>query len=305
MTDDTSAPQPGPVGPPDGRATDPRPPREVSIDTGGAPAGGGTGDVADHRTVDTVAATDRDLTVPPPASRPIHVEPTADPAGVLAVPDLAAAGVAVPLVDVTDEGDTAFAAEALDEETLHFGEPAPAPLVCQWCNAPLSDAGAEVCPHCGGRLQPVDETIVVPGVTTLPAEALEAELRLRRRIADAAASASARALGETPPVPPVPPVLPPVQDGDPVFRPPSDEVARLMREMELEARLAQVEREVPDEVLAQAEAAAAAERSVGVEPGGSPVADEHAVPGAVSDERAIPGPPDERYAAGDEAPPPR
>src|SRR5215211_5688579 len=84
--------------------------------------------------VDTVADTDADLTVPPPDSPPIDVEPTSDPAGVLVVPDLAASGVTGPLVDVTDEGDTAFAAESLDDETLHFGEAAPAPVVCQWCN---------------------------------------------------------------------------------------------------------------------------------------------------------------------------
>ena len=236
--------------------------------------------------VDTVAATDADLAVPPPDSPPIPVEPTSDPAGVFAVPDLAAAGVTGPLVDVTDEGDTAFVPESLDEETLHFGEPAPAPVVCQWCNAPLEDARAPVCPQCGGRLQPVDEDIVVPGVTTLPAEALEVELRLRRRIADAAASTSARALGDTPVVPTAPVVVPPVEDGSPVFRPPSDEVARLMREMELEARVAQLEREVPDEVLEQVEAAAAAGETGTFVPGASPVADDLAVPVAISDEGA-------------------
>lgn len=206
-----------------------------------------------------VGATGAREPAPVPESRPIDVEPTSDPAGVFAVPDLAATGVAAPLGDVTDEGDTAFAA-TLNEETLHFGEPAPAPIVCQWCNAPLADPSAAICPSCGGRLQPVDTDIVVPGVTTLPAEALEAELRLRRHIQDAATSASARVLGDTPATPPVPAadILKPVPDGDPVFRPPSDEVARLMRQMELEARIAQVEREVPEEVLEQAEAAAAA-----------------------------------------------
>jgi hypothetical protein len=246
---------------------------------------------------ETEAAVTEAPTVRPDESPPIHVEPTSDPAGVLAVPDLAAAGVAPPLVDVTDEGDTAFVAD-LDEETLHFGEPAPAPVVCQWCNEPLPDVDAEVCPHCGGRLRPVDEGIDVPGVTTLPSEALEAELRLRRRIQDAASSASARALGETPEptTAPTRAILPPVADGSDVFRPPSDEVARLMREMELQARIAQLEREVPEDVLERAEAAAAAQRAAEAEsqvempadvaPPGDSVAAEETRP------RVEPSPPD-------------
>jgi hypothetical protein len=217
--------------------------------------------------------------VRPVDSPPIHVEPMSDPAGVFAIPDLAAAGVAGPLIDATDEGDTAFV-ETLDEETLHFGEPAPAPVVCQWCNEPLADPDAEMCPHCGGRLRPVDEAIDVPGVTTLPTEALEAELRLRRRIQDAASSASARALGETPEPTSAPSrsVLPPVADGSDVFRPPSDEVARLMREMELQARIAQLEREVPDEVLERAEAAAAAQRAAEAEASEAPEDEGEAAP---------------------------
>ncbi len=93
--------------------------------------------------------------------------------------------------DNGDEGDIAFG-EHLDPETLAFGAPKPQAIVCQWCNGALESDDLEVCPHCGSRLKPTDEDLMVPGVTTLSAEAARAlELVEIQRNREAAKSGQA------------------------------------------------------------------------------------------------------------------
>ncbi|MFI5255387.1 MAG: hypothetical protein ACHQ15_08020, partial [Candidatus Limnocylindrales bacterium] len=89
---------------------------------------------------------------------------------------------------------------ALDPDVIHFGETKPQAIVCAWCGSPLPSADLESCPHCGAQLKQMDETLDVPGVTTLGPEAIRLleiaeEKRLRKlkqpRPANAAAAVAA------------------------------------------------------------------------------------------------------------------
>lgn len=140
--------------------------------------------------------------------------------------------------DLGDEGDVAFA-EDLDPETLAFGAPKPQAIVCQWCNQPLESDGLELCPHCGSRLKPTDEDLVVPGVTTLSAEAARA-LELVEIQRNREAAKSGQAMYTTPSLASAQSVVPAPDEAtvEAANRPPDDEVRRVMLEMELEARQA-------------------------------------------------------------------
>ncbi len=140
--------------------------------------------------------------------------------------------------DLGDEGDVAFA-EDLDPETLAFGAPKPQAIVCQWCNGPLESDGLELCPHCGSRLKPTDEDLVVPGVTTLSAEAARA-LELVEIQRNREAAKSGQAMYTTPSLASAQSVVPAPDEAtvEAANRPPDDEVRRVMLEMELEARQA-------------------------------------------------------------------
>lgn len=142
------------------------------------------------------------------------------------------------LGDEGAEGDVAFA-EDLDPETLAFGAPKPQAIVCQWCNGPLESDDLEVCPHCGSRLRPTDEDLVVPGVTTLSAEAARA-LELVEIQRNREAAKSGQAMYTTPSLATAQSIVPAPDEAtvEAANRPPDDEVRRVMLEMELEARQA-------------------------------------------------------------------
>jgi len=137
-----------------------------------------------------------------------------------------------------DEVDLAFG-EHLDPETLAFGAPKPQAIVCQWCNETLESDDLEVCPHCGSRLKPTDEDLVVPGVTTLSAEAARA-LELVEIQRNREAAKTGQAMYTTPSLASASAVIPAPDEAtvEAANRPPDDEVRRLMLEMELEARQA-------------------------------------------------------------------
>jgi hypothetical protein len=137
-----------------------------------------------------------------------------------------------------DEVDMAFS-EDLDPETLAFGAPKPLTIVCQWCNGPLESDDLEVCPHCGSRLRPTEEDLVVPGVTTLSSEAARAlELAEIQRNREAAKTGAA--MYTAPSLASASAVVPAPDEAtvEAANRPPDEEVRRLMREMEIEARQA-------------------------------------------------------------------
>ncbi len=137
-----------------------------------------------------------------------------------------------------DEVDLAFG-QHLDPETLAFGAPKPQAIVCQWCNEALDSDDLEVCPHCGSRLKPTDEDLVVPGVTTLSAEAARA-LELVEIQRNREAAKTGQAMYATPSLASAAAVVPAPDEAtvEAANRPPDDEVRRLMLEMELEARQA-------------------------------------------------------------------
>jgi hypothetical protein len=140
-----------------------------------------------------------------------------------------------------DEGDTAFS-EDLDPETRAFGAPKPQAVVCQWCNGPLESVDLEVCPHCGSRLKPTDENLVVPGVTTLSSEAARA-LELAEIQRNREAAKSGQAMYTTPSLAAAEAIVPAPDEAtiEAANRPPDEEVRRLMLEMEQEARRARAE----------------------------------------------------------------
>ena len=166
-------------------------------------------------------------------------EATADADGAEAPTDDADAEAAPALgSDLGDGGDVAFA-EDLDPETLAFGAPKPQAIVCQWCNGPLASDDLEVCPHCGSRLKPTDEDLVVPGVTTLSAEAARA-LELVEIQRNREAAKTGQAMYTTPSLATAQSIVPAPDEAtvEAANRPPDDEVRRVMLEMELEARRA-------------------------------------------------------------------
>ncbi|HET7677625.1 MAG TPA: hypothetical protein VFK38_07210, partial [Candidatus Limnocylindrales bacterium] len=174
---------------------------------------------------------------------PDHVTEGAEPtAGVTQASAAEPTGEHAPSrLDDDGEGDMAFA-ENVDPTLHEYGLPKPPERVCQWCNQPLPDPEAAVCPHCGSRLKPVEEELDVPGLTSVARSAIEAQERIERKRREAAGERAARVLGGAPlaPASSLPPVvLPPAIEGDPSFQPPDPEVERLMRQMELEARLAE------------------------------------------------------------------
>lgn len=166
-------------------------------------------------------------------------EPEADADGPEAALDDVEPGAAAALgSDLGDEGDVAFG-EHLDPETLAFGAPKPQAMVCQWCNGPLESDDLELCPNCGSRLKPTDEDLVVPGVTTLSAEAARA-LELVEIQRNREAAKSGQAMYTTPSLATAQSVVPAPDEAtvEAANRPPDDEVRRVMLEMELEARQA-------------------------------------------------------------------
>jgi hypothetical protein len=154
-------------------------------------------------------------------------------------------------------GDTSFLAE-LPDDIRTFGAARPLPVVCQWCNVPLTDSTVPVCPSCGGRLHPIDEKLELPGVTAISPEAKAAAQRAavqaqRSGGRRARSDASAGPATVVPPLvaPPtldgeLPPAPPPVLDDAAIaaaIQPPDADVQRLMREMELASLRASLERE--------------------------------------------------------------
>ncbi|MET1232275.1 MAG: hypothetical protein ABWY52_05450 [Candidatus Limnocylindrales bacterium] len=198
----------------------------------------------------------------------------------------------------TDDGDLAFG-EHLDPETLAFGAPKPQAIVCQWCNGALETADLDVCPHCGSRLRPTDDDLIVPGVTTLSAEAARA-LELVEIQRNREAAKTGQAMYTTPSLATAAAVVPAPDEAtvEAANRPPDDEVRRVMLEMELEARQARaaaaarsdIEAMIVADAAAEAEASdderdgpegpdgaadldAAAEPDTAAQPGGPPHAD--------------------------------
>jgi hypothetical protein len=171
------------------------------------------------------------------------------------------------------EVDTAFG-EHLDPETLAFGAPKPQAIVCQWCNGPLDSDTLEVCPHCGSRLKPTDEGLVVPGVTTLSAEAARA-LELAEIQRNREAAKSGEAMYKTPSLATAAAVIPAPDEAtvEAANRPPDDEVRRLMLEMELEARqaraMAAARADIEEMIVADAELEARVDRAEADDDAGS------------------------------------
>jgi len=162
-----------------------------------------------------------------------------------------------------DEGDVAFG-EHLDPETLAFGAPKPQAIVCQWCNGPLESDGLDLCPHCGSRLKPTDEDLVVPGVTTLSAEAARA-LELAEIQRNREAAKTGQAMYATPSLSSPSAVVPAPDEAtvEAANRPPDDEVRRIMLELEREARqaraMADARADIEAMIVADAAPAAASE----------------------------------------------
>lgn len=155
------------------------------------------------------------------------------------------------------EVDTAFS-EDLDPETLAFGAPKPQAIVCQWCNGPLDAEDLDVCPHCGSRLKPTDEALVVPGVTTLSSDAARA-LELVEIQRNREAAKSGQAMYVTPSLASAAAIVPAPDEAtvEAANRPPDEEVRRLMLQMELEARQARAtasaRADIEDMIVADAE----------------------------------------------------
>jgi len=96
------------------------------------------------------------------SAAPISQQPAATPA-----PQSAAPGDSARPASATwdDEGlDMTFSA-TLPQEATHFGEPSPVAPICQWCNTRLPAPDVAKCPSCGVRLQPVEGTPDLPGLT--------------------------------------------------------------------------------------------------------------------------------------------
>ncbi|HEY8198311.1 MAG TPA: zinc ribbon domain-containing protein [Candidatus Limnocylindrales bacterium] len=182
---------------------------------------------------------------------PASLVASAEEPGIVAEPEVSADGAEAAAGDVdpeaaaaalgsdlVDEGDVAFG-EHLDPETRAFGAPKPQAIVCQWCNGSLASDDLELCPHCGSRLKPTDADLVVPGVTTLSAEAARA-LELVEIQRNREAAKSGQAMYTTPSLASAQSVVPAPDEAtvEAANRPPDDEVRRLMLEMELEARQA-------------------------------------------------------------------
>jgi hypothetical protein len=134
------------------------------------------------------------------------------------------------------EADALIFAATLDPEVLHFGESKPQATLCAWCGQSLPAVDPDVCPHCGALLKPTDETLEVPGVTTLAPEVLrilEVAAEKRRRKAKPRFRSAPDAPGLA--VPPA--TLEPAEEIA-ALRPPDAEVKRVMRELEAAARRA-------------------------------------------------------------------
>ncbi len=189
-------------------------------------------------------ARSEDAASPAPASlatlaEEVGTEPEATAGGAEAPTDDADADAAPALgSDRGDEGDVTFG-EHLDPETLAFGAPKPQAIVCQWCNGALDSDDLEVCPHCGSRLKPTEEDLIVPGVTTLSAEAARA-LELVEIQRNREAAKTGQAMYTTPSLATAQSVVPAPDEAtvEAANRPPDDEVRRVMLQMELEARQA-------------------------------------------------------------------
>jgi len=185
----------------------------------------------------------------PPADQP-------DGAAEVAAPDPVATLVdeLEPIAEAAAAGgpevDTTFN-EDLAPETLAFGAPKPQAIVCQWCNGPLESDDLEVCPHCGSRLKPTEEDLVVPGVTTLSSEAARA-LELVEIQRNREAAKAGQAMYTTPSLASAAAVVPAPDEAtvEAANRPPDDEVRRVMLQMELEARQARAAAEARSDIEA-------------------------------------------------------
>jgi hypothetical protein len=159
---------------------------------------------------------------------------------------------------VTEPDAPVFDAQ-LDPEVLHFGETKPTATVCQWCGEGLVNGDLDVCPHCGALLKPSDETLEVPGVTTLAPEAvamLEAAEEKRRRkteprqrISKVVSGPAQAAIGAD------------AAAEEAALQPPDADVRRVMLELDAAARRASAPAEVtaPVPVAPEAEAVTASE----------------------------------------------
>jgi hypothetical protein len=149
-----------------------------------------------------------------------------DPA---ASPDAAPAPVANTLAlakppePVVDDLGQPIPARAFDpslgEETREFGTARPLPRVCTWCEAPLPDGDPATCPKCGAALKPVDENLAILGVTVAPVDVRAVQAATTEALAAVVQSVPNRV----------------VAGSEAGVSPPSPEVLRAMRLMELEA----------------------------------------------------------------------
>ena len=160
---------------------------------------------------------------------------------------------------------------ALDPEVLHFGESTPPATACPWCGEPLPTADLDACPHCHALLKPTEETLDIPGVTTLAPEVrriLEvAEAKRRKK-----AKPRFRSEPDAPSLAAMPEMLGPAEEIA-ALRPPDAEVKRVMRELEAAARRANGPRVEPPVPLA-----ADLAPEPGVEPTIEPAPDLHEAP---------------------------
>jgi hypothetical protein len=119
---------------------------------------------------------------------------------------------------------------SLAAETREFGTARPVQRVCMWCEAPLPDGDPAICPKCGAALKPVDENIAILGVTVAPVDVRAVQAATADALAAVVQSVPNRV----------------VAGNEAGVSPPSPEVVRAMRLMELEALGVTVPDEVSD-----------------------------------------------------------
>lgn len=152
--------------------------------------------------------------------------------------------------EAPDDANPLAATGALrSPEAESFGTERARERVCPWCMTPLPEGDTDRCSSCGAQLEEVEPGVEIPGVTALAPEVA--------RIVQVVAAKRAVRSDERPPV-----LRLREQEEHAALEPPSPDVLREMRRLELEAA---------------AQAARAAEVSGAGEvsgPGGAPAPDE-------------------------------
>ena len=125
--------------------------------------------------------------------------------------------------EAPDDADPLAATGALrSPEAESFGTERARERVCLWCMAALPDGDPDRCSSCGARLEEVEPGIEIPGVTALAPEVA--------RIVQVVAAKQAVRSDMRPPV-----LRLGEQEEHAALEPPSPDVLREMRRLELEA----------------------------------------------------------------------